>query len=153
MTKDSKVEFHIEIYVARGGKAFINKGTVENFFAGEAVADEKHDPVTEPKFIEATEVSNVPQLPRLLNNDQCRALLARMQTKNLLDARYQPINMTLPKMATLAREASMMLWGEQRWAPWSQLWGVPNFRNYYYRALEEKQNGDFAQKLRKMLME
>lgn len=147
-----KGDLHIGTYVERGGKAFVNQGKIENFIAGEGSA-EVEGPAEEQRFIEATEVKDAPQLPAMLDNEEGKKLLARMQERNLLDARYQPVNMSSRKMATLAREASMLLWGEQRWTPWIRLWDEPNLRNYYYRAQDQRQNGDVAKELRKMMME
>ena len=103
-------------------------------------------------FVEAEEVKEV-EIPESLKTDEAKDVLGNFIYNRLLTEDLQPIDLSKPEQAILARAISERLKINDVWQVFGKLWQVrpETLRNYYNKALEQRKSLDFQDKLKNIL--
>lgn len=139
MDRDGKSTFNIYFNGPVGSYQYIeNFGTLNQFKDG--------------KYVEAEEVKEV-EIPESLTTDEAKDVLGNFIYNRLLTEDLQPIDLSKPEQAILARVISERLKINDVWQVFGKLWQVrpETLRNYYNKALEQRKSLDFQDKLKNIL--
>lgn len=104
------------------------------------------------EYVEAEEVKEV-EIPELLKTDEAKDVLGNFIYNRLLTEELQPIDLSKPEQAILARVISERLEIKDVWQVFGKLWQVrpETLRNYYNKALDQRKSLDFQDKLKNIL--
>lgn len=87
-------------------------------------------------------------LPAELTTDLAKQLLTTAQNAGWLDENYMPL-LSKSKQALLAHEIAVMLDLDIIWKPFEILWQEKHLQQYYQKALQQTNTGDFLLIIRK----
>ena len=138
MDRDGKPTFNINFHGPVGSYQYIeNFGTLNQFKDGE--------------YVDAEEVKEV-EIPELLKTDEAKDVLGNFIYNRLLTEELQPIDLSKPEQAILARVISERLEIKDVWQVFGKLWNIPSesLRAYYNKALEQRKTLVFQDKLKKI---
>jgi hypothetical protein len=136
MDRDGKPTFNINFHGPVGSYQYIeNFGTLNQFKDGE--------------YVDAEEVKEV-EIPELLKTDEAKDVLGNFIYNRLLTEELQPIDLSKPEQAILARVISERLEIKDVWQVFGKLWNIPSesLRAYYNKALEQRKTLVFQDKLK-----
>jgi len=104
------------------------------------------------EYVEAEEVKGI-EIPELLKTDEAKDVLGNFIYNRLLTEELQPIDLSKPEQAILARVISERLEIKDVWQVFGKLWQVrpETLRNYYNKALDQRKSLDFQDKLKNIL--
>lgn len=140
MDHDSKPIFNINFHGPVGNYQYIEHvGTLNQYKDG--------------KFVEAEEIKEV-EIPESLKTDEAKDVLGNFIYNRLLTEDLQPIDLSKPEQAILARVISERLKISDVWQVFGKLWNIPpeSLRAYYNKALEQRKTLDFQDKLKNILV-
>lgn len=140
MDHDSKPIFNINFHGPVGNYQYIEHvGTLNQYKDG--------------KYVEAEEVKEV-EIPESLTTDEAKDVLGNFIYNRLLTEDLQPIDLSKPEQAILARVISERLKINDIWQVFGKLWNIPpeSLRAYYNKALEQRKTLDFQDKLKNILV-
>ncbi len=111
--------------------------TVNNYYYPPKGADK---PVTAP-------------VPHCLQTEQAQILMQSLADADMLDDEWQPINLSGPQRALLAKAVCDRLNITDVWQVFGQLWNESpsTLRSYLSRAFEQKKSLQFQDRLKKVL--
>ena len=89
-------------------------------------------------------------LPAELTTDLAKQLLAKAQDAGWLDENYMP-KVSKSKQALLAHEIAVILDLDVIWKPFEVFWQEKHLQQYYQKALQQSNTGDFLLLIRKNL--
>ena len=136
MDRDGKPTFSINFHGPVGSYQYIeNFGTLNQFKDGE--------------YVDAEEVKEV-EIPEPLKTDEAKDVLGNFIYNRLLTEELQPIDLSKPEQAILARVISERLEIKDVWQVFGKLWNIPSesLRAYYNKALEQRKTLVFQDKLK-----
>ncbi len=136
MDRDGKPTFNINFHGPVGSYQYIeNFGTLNQFKDGE--------------YVDAEEVKEV-EIPEPLKTDEAKDVLGNFIYNRLLTEELQPIDLSKPEQAILARVISERLEIKDVWQVFGKLWNIPSesLRAYYNKALEQRKTLVFQDKLK-----
>ncbi len=139
MDREKTPTFNINFHGPVGSYQYIeNFGTLNQFKDGE--------------YVDAEEVKEV-EIPELLKTDEAKDVLGNFIYNRLLTEELQPIDLSKPEQAILARVISERLEIKDVWQVFGKLWQVrpETLRNYYNKALDQRKSLDFQDKLKNIL--
>ena len=139
MDRDGKSTFNIYFNGPVGNYQYIEHvGTLNQYKDG--------------KYVEVEEVKEV-EIPESLTTDEAKDVLGNFIYNRLLTEDLQPIDLSKPEQAILARAISERLKINDVWQVFGKLWQVrpETLRNYYNKALEQRKSLDFQDKLKNIL--
>lgn len=101
------------------------------------------------EYVDAEEVKEV-EIPELLKTDEAKDVLGNFIYNRLLTEELQPIDLSKPEQAILARVISERLEIKDVWQVFGKLWNIPSesLRAYYNKALEQRKTLVFQDKLK-----
>ena len=104
------------------------------------------------EYVEAEEVKGI-EIPELLKTDEAKDVLGNFIYNRVLTEELQPIDLSKPEQAILARVISERLEIKDVWQVFGKLWQVrpETLRNYYKQALDQRKSLDFQDKLKNIL--
>jgi len=104
------------------------------------------------EYVEAEEVKGI-EIPELLKTDEAKDVLGNFIYNRVLTEELQPIDLSKPEQAILARVISERLEIKDVWQVFGKLWQVrpETLRNYYNKALDQRKSLDFQDKLKNIL--
>ena len=104
------------------------------------------------EYVDAEEVKEV-EIPELLKTDEAKDVLGNFIYNRLLTEELQPIDLSKPEQAILARVISERLEIKDVWQVFGKLWQVrpETLRNYYNKALDQRKSLDFQDKLKNII--
>ncbi len=140
MDHDSKPIFIINFHGPVGNYQYIEHvGTLNQYKDG--------------KYVEAEEVKEV-EIPESLKTDEAKDVLGNFIYNRLLTEDLQPIDLSKPEQAILARVISERLKINDVWQVFGKLWNIPpeSLRAYYNKALEQRKTLVFQDKLKNFLV-
>ena len=93
------------------------------------------------------------ELPKILQTDPARHLLQKLIDAGMLDEEWQPVNLTKPEQAILAKVVCERLAIKEVWQVFSKLWNIPaeTFRSYFNRAMDQRKSLEFQERLKNIL--
>ena len=101
------------------------------------------------EYVDAEEIKEV-EIPELLKTDEAKDVLGNFIYNRLLTEELQPIDLSKPEQAILARVISERLEIKDVWQVFGKLWNIPSesLRAYYNKALEQRKTLVFQDKLK-----
>ena len=102
---------------------------------------------------ELTNEDDMKEIPDILQTEEAKSVLGNFIYNRLLTEELQPIDLSKPEQAILARVISERLKINDVWQVFGRLWQVrpETLRNYYNKALEQRKSLDFQDKLKNIL--
>ena len=91
-------------------------------------------------------------LPQLLRSDEAALVMQQYVGAGLLDQDWQPVHLSWPQSALLAKDASDHLMIDDVWQQFGQLWGIgpQTLRSYFNRAMNQKKTLQFLDALKRV---
>ena len=92
-------------------------------------------------------------LPKELNTEKAQIIKEKMVSAGMLDDNWQPLNLSGPESALLAKAIGDRLGIDYVWQVFGHLWNVNPYtlRSYFSRALYQKKSLDFQDKIKECL--
>jgi hypothetical protein len=92
------------------------------------------------------------QVPQQLSSFDAAQMMQRYVSAGLLDADWQPLHLSWPQSALLAKDASDRLSIDDVWQQFGQLWdiGPQTLRSYFNRAMNQKKTLRFLDALKRV---
>ena len=102
---------------------------------------------------ELTTEDDMKEIPDILQTEDAKSVLGNFIYNRLLTEELQPIDLSKPEQAILARVISERLEIKDVWQVFGKLWQVrpETLRNYYNKALDQRKSLDFQDKLKNIL--
>ena len=103
-------------------------------------------------FVDAEEVKE-PDIPDVLKTEQARQILDKLTKAGMLTEDWQPVDLSKPEQALLAKMISDRLDISDVWQVFGALWRVraETLRTYFNRALDQRRSLDFQEKVKNIL--
>jgi len=103
-------------------------------------------------FVEAEEVKET-DIPDVLKTEPARQILDKLMKAGMLTEDWQPVDLSKPEQALLAKMISDRLDISDVWQVFGALWHVrtETLRTYFNRALDQRRSLDFQEKVKNIL--
>ena len=104
------------------------------------------------KFAEAEEVKET-DIPDVLKTEPAQQILDKLMKAGLLTEDWQPVDLSKPEQALLAKTICDRLEISDVWQVFGALWHVrtETLRTYFNRALDQRRSLDFQEKVKNIL--
>ena len=91
--------------------------------------------------------------PEGLNTEEAQIIKEKMVSAGMLDENWQPLNLSGPESALLAKAIGDRLGIDYVWQVFGQLWNIKPYtlRSYFGRAMNQKKSLDFQDKIKDCL--